>query len=259
MNYIRRGRRAMFVGCSHGAHISPAAEAEVLNFSLDFRPHIRAHLGDAFDTAAFRAGATGTSDETASVGDDAAAGERFLRAYRPNVLFMGNHEDRLYKLAGHYNAIISDCAKSFIGRIEAMCRGMRCEIVPYAGTATTDGWRLFGDTVAGHGYMFGENCTRDHAEMLGRSVIHAHNHRCGMLPARTLGHPMGYSVGTLSEIPAMAYAKTRRATAAWSGGIVYGEYGDGWAHWTVRELHASKMVVEFKTPEVDRATDRKGR
>lgn len=230
----------MFVGCSHGGHISRAAADEVLRFAKDYQPHHRVHLGDAWDTTAFRSGANGSPDEGASVADDYNAGTAFLREYQPTVFCMGNHEDRLYALANHPRALIAAAAQSVIGQMDALFAGMKCETVPYAGVATRKSWRLFGDTLAGHGYMFGEMCTRDHVEMLGHKCIHAHDHKAKMQPGRVVGVPMGYSVGTLATIPAMAYAKTRRATAAWSGAIVFGEYGEDWSRWEIKLLHTSE-------------------
>lgn len=254
MNPIRWRKRAMFVGCSHGQHISPQAADAVISFESDFRPHHRVHLGDAFDTAAFRGGAEGSGDEGADVDADFAAGEVFLRRYRPTIFCLGNHEDRLWRLSDHPRAIIAKAARATVKQIEAMCDDIGAQIVPYAGTASADSWVLFGDTLAGHGYMFNESATRDHVEMLrGHNVIHAHNHKAGAAPGRVLGAPMGYSVGTLATIPAMAYPKTRRATAAWSGAIVAGEYGEGWSRWTLHLLHTS-TPIRFAAPKADEVT-----
>ncbi len=213
MNYIRRGRRLMAVGCSHGAHISRAADDYVCSFAQDFMPHHRLHLGDAFDTTAFRRGARGTADGASSVGADISAGEAFLRRYEPTVLFMGNHEDRPYNLCGDPCALIQKAAMAMVKELESLCAELHAQMVPYAGTTDPRSWLLFGDTLAGHGFMYNEMATRDHVEMMrGHNVIHAHNHKCGMQPGRVLGAPTGYSVGTLATIPAMAYAKAKRAT-----------------------------------------------
>lgn len=243
-NIKRACKKAMFVGCSHGSHINWDAAKWALDFAKDFKPHIRVHLGDAFDAEAFRAGASGTSDEAASVEDDINAGFKFLNDYRPHVLFMGNHEDRLFRMRDHYNGIIRDDCRRITSQITNWSEKTRCEIVQYAGIVDHYSWRLFGDTLAGHGIMFGDNCTRDHVELLrGMPVIHAHDHKAKMQAGRCIGAPMGYSVGTLANIPAMGYAKTRRQTASWSGGIVFGEYGDGWSSWSLKILHTSQPVV----------------
>lgn len=240
MTAIRARKRAMFVGCSHGAHINQRVADDVLAFAKDFKPHHRVHLGDAWDTAAFRSGAGGSNDEGASVSADLDAGTEFIKRYEPTVFFYGNHEDRLFQLAGHPRALIAAAAQSVLSQISALFSDMKCETALYAGTASRKSWRLFGNTLAGHGFMYGEQCTRDHVEMLGAPCIHAHDHKAKMQPGRVVGAAMGYSVGTLATIPAMAYAKARRATAAWSGAIVYGEYGDDWSRWEIKVLHTSE-------------------
>lgn len=239
---INRGgwKKAVFVGCTHGSHINWEVANKALAFADEYKPHLRVHLGDAFDTAAFRAGAKGTSDESSSVGEDFEAGREFLNQYRPNLLFMGNHEDRLFNLMNHHNAQTSHLAGHLVGEIRRMAGKWKAQVVEYASIATPEAWRMVGDTLCGHGYMFGENCTRDHVEMLGHKVIHAHDHKAKMQAGRMVGAPMGYSVGTLADIPAMGYAKARRATSAWSGGLVCGEYRDGESSWTLKILHEQK-------------------
>jgi len=239
---INRGgwKRAAFVGCSHGNHINRAVARDALHFIDEFKPHLRVHLGDAFDTAAFRAGSKGDNDESASVADDFEAGKWFLDALRPNLLFMGNHEDRLWKLAAHHNAQVSYLARHLIEHIRAIAKRSKAEVIEYGSIASPDSWRMVGDTLCGHGYMYGESCTRDHVEMLGNPVIHAHDHKAKQQAGRMVGAPMGYSVGTLAEICAMGYAKARRATTSWSGGVVYGYYRDGASDWTLKVLHQSK-------------------
>jgi hypothetical protein len=79
----------------------------------------------------------------------------------------------------------------------------------------------------GHGYMYSEQAVRDHAEMVGRSVIIGHLHRVEVRPARMLAWAKGYSIGWLGAEDSAAYAKARRATCAWSNGFAFGEYQAG--------------------------------
>jgi hypothetical protein len=77
--------------------------------------------------------------------------------------------------------------------------------------------------------MYNEMAIRDHAETFGNTVL-AHLHRAGSATGRRSDHPTAYCVGTLANIPSMAYANTRRSTLAWQHGLVYGEYNDERCH-----------------------------
>ncbi|MEM4360348.1 MAG: hypothetical protein QXT45_07460 [Candidatus Bilamarchaeaceae archaeon] len=233
-------KKAMFVGCSHGHYASSDALRQVLEFAKDFAPHHRVHLGDAWDLAAFRLRARGTPDESESHEDDSTSAESFLIQYEPTLFFFGNHEDRLYYLRKSGSEIVKLAADAALKAIHQFFEKLKCPVVPYASIACKEAWRLFGNSLAGHGFLYGENATRDHVELLGMPCIHAHDHRAKMQAGRMVGAPMGYSVGTLARIPAMHYAKARRSTASWSGAIVYGEYGEENSQWQIKLLHQSE-------------------
>lgn len=224
MAKINRGyKKFLAVGCSHGHMADPKALAAVLKFSAEWKPDTRIHLGDFTDQAAFRSGAKGTSDETASIKDDLTAGLGFLDAYDPTIVLNGNHEDRLWNLAQHHNEILAHAASSVITDICNLLRKKKAKhITSYH---INESWVTLGDTRFLHGFMYGEQAIRDHAEHFGRCVI-AHLHRVGSAPARRSDHARAYCVGTLANIPAMDYAKNRRATAMWSHGFAWGEYND---------------------------------
>lgn len=232
-------KRAMFIGCSHGHLANPILLQEALAFAEEFRPHHRVHLGDAFDMACFRSGASGSNDEGGNIDEDLHCGIKFVKEYRPTLFMFGNHEDRLVSLSNHPRDIIASAAKFALTNLEAVFDSIKCEMVHYGTIADLRSWRLFGDTAVGHGYLFGENCTRDTVEMLGYNVIHAHDHKAKIQPGRVSRGLMGYSVGTLAEIPAMSYAKARRATSAWSAGIVYGEFKEGMSRWHLKLLNGA--------------------
>ena len=221
-NITQKWKRFLAVGCSHGNHINPVAAAAVLKFRDSFKPHTVAHLGDFVDTAAFRNGAKGSSDESTPIGPDIDAGCKFLQQLRPTIILNGNHEIRLWKLQDHHNAIVSDCAMNIVSRLQKQAKALKAEYV--------EGWsirdfRMIGNYKVMHGYIFNENSCRDHAEAEG-NIIFAHTHRAGMAKGRRSDNPTGISVGTLSTIPNMDYANARRATHAWSGGFCWGEYSD---------------------------------
>lgn len=91
-NITRKWHKFMAVGCSHGNHIDPVAAAAVVKFRESWKPTTVVHLGDFVDTAAFRKGARGGSDESEPVGPDIDAGCKFLQQLRPTIVLNGNHE-----------------------------------------------------------------------------------------------------------------------------------------------------------------------
>ena len=216
---VRSWKKLLAVGCSHGDRANGKSLEAVLRFRKEWKPDTVIHLGDFVDTTAFRSGAKGTSDESKGVAPDIECGLDFLRKLRPNVLTLGNHEWRLWRLAGHYNAIVAGLAVKVIGEINDLCASMKCEVVQ-------DEWKRH-KQIANykffHGWYFNENACRDHAEAFGNCVF-AHTHRTGMQKGRRDDSPTGYCVGTLCDIPAMDYASSRRATLGWSSGFVWGVY-----------------------------------
>ena len=221
-NITQKWKRFLAVGCSHGNLIDPRASAAVLDFRQRWKPDTVAHLGDFIDTAAFRAGAKGTSDESAPIEPDIEAGLHFLSELRPNIILNGNHEARLWRLQNHHNAIVADCAGQIINRIRMQAHRLKARFV--------EGWSIrdyaeVGNFKLMHGYLFGESFLRDTAESHGNCIV-AHAHRAGSANGRRDDSVTAYCVGTLCKIEAMGYAEARRSTLAWSHGFVWGEYTD---------------------------------
>jgi hypothetical protein len=223
MTPVTKWKKWMAVSCSHGDCIDPEARDAVLKFRERFKPDTVLHLGDFIDAAACRTGAMNdpnAKDRAASVAEDLAAGVDFLCELRPSHILYGNHEARLFKLAGGPNALASHAASLVIDEIERAAKKLKAKLLPYHIRSYAE----LGGTKFLHGYMFNVQAIRDHAEAYGRCVI-GHLHRVGQERARTLHGVSGYCVGMLARFD-MEYASTRRATLAWSQGFAYGHYTD---------------------------------
>jgi hypothetical protein len=170
---IKRYRRVMAIGCTHGDLIHPQHYADAMEFKRRFRPDIRFHLGDIVDTACFRGGATGSKDEFRSPRDDMSAAARLIEEYRPTHLCWGNHDWRLYELMSHPKAIVATLAGQLWLDLQTRLTKLRTQTVPYD---IQDGWIYLGGCAWGHGYMYSMMALRDHAEMLGKPVVMAHTH-----------------------------------------------------------------------------------
>ena len=216
----RKWKRFFAVGCSHGHLADSEALSTVLAFKERWKPHTTIHLGDFLDLSPMMANGKKAESDRSQLADDFTAGISFLEALEPQLVFSGNHEDRISKLQEHSNSIISYAADQVAAQLDDILEKLGAEYVPYD---IQSGWREIGDTKFGHGYMFSENALRDHAELVGKCVI-AHLHKPGQIRARRREGATGICTGTLANIPAMAYAKTQKARCAWNHGFVFGEY-----------------------------------
>lgn len=238
---VQRWRRALFVGCSHGIHVDPAAVDAVLKMRDNWKPQLMVHLGDFMDTTAFRSGARGTSDESEPIAPDVDAGLAFLEQLKCTHVLCGNHEARVYRMMGSTNAIVASCAEAVVRGIEQKTRKLKAKLATYDGI-----WQdvRLGPVRAMHGVFYSENSTRDHAEAFGLCV-HAHSHRAAVAKGRRADNPTAYCVGTLTTMGAMDYANTRRATLSWSQGFVWGEISDTQA---VLWLHEQTKNTPWRLP-----------
>lgn len=240
----RKWKKLMAVGCSHGNLASATALEAVLRFKEQWKPDFTAHLGDAFDTAAFRAGAAGTADAARSPTPDLEAGLEFLALLRPQLLCKGNHEYRLDVLAQSPNALVATAAQHVRSAIEAQMEEQGTFMLPYDilnGHYTIGGYKYL------HGFVYNETACRDNAETWGNCVF-AHTHQAGVAKGRRCDNPTAFCVGTLTHVPNMDYALQRRKTLAWCGGFVWGEYCD---EESVLWLHLQPQgMEEWRTPSV---------
>ena len=242
-NLNRKWEPVVAFGCSHGHLSNKKFTNSILGFTERFKPKHRIHLGDAFDFTAFRSGAKGTKDEAEPVDCDLNGGRELLKRFRPTVFCVGNHEDRAYKLSSHHNEIIRLAAKSVVQDIEEPLIACKAIIIPY--TVHSNGWYKLGGFSWGHGHLFAENYLRDTAEAWGNTVV-AHAHRAGIAKGRRSDNPTCYGVGTSCDIQKMSYAKGRRATLAWSYGMVFGHVSGDKASLCLAEW--SQGETEFKMP-----------
>lgn len=242
-NINHRWEGIVSFGCSHGHFANKKFTDAILGFTERFKPKHRIHLGDAFDFTAFRSGAKGSADEGEPVDCDLNDGRELLLAFRPTVFCIGNHEDRIVRLAQHPNTIIATAADSVLQKMMEPLKHCRARVIPY--TVHNSGWFNLGGYKWGHGHLFAENYLRDTAEAWGNTVV-AHAHRAGIAKGRRSDNPTCYGVGTACDIEKMSYAKGRRATLAWSHGMVFGHVCGDKASLCLAEW--SQGETEFKMP-----------
>jgi len=111
----RKWKRFFAVGCSHGHLADPHALETVLAFKKRWKPDCTIHLGDFLDLSPMMLNGRKAETDGSRLADDFVAGVTFLEQLEPQLIFAGNHEDRIPKLQEHSNSIIScgsSCSKN---------------------------------------------------------------------------------------------------------------------------------------------------
>lgn len=238
-NPIKRYRRVMAIGCSHGDLIHEQALADVMEFKRRFNPHVRFHLGDLVDSTCFRAGAGDGPDSAKSPSSDMSAAANLIEEYRPTHLAWGNHDWRLHKLMSHPKAIVATLAAALWQDLNGRLAKIRCATRPYD---IEDNWFVEGGVHWGHGAMYNMMAVRDHSEMVGGPVVMAHLHAPQMCEGRTIKDAPSFCVGALADDRKLDYGRLRRQSLTHGHGIVYGEISDTEAHlWLIRAANGQPM------------------
>ena len=217
-------KRILAVGCSHGQYIDTHAAEQILRFRWgDFNPDVVVHLGDAVDLAALRTGAKHDPedpDNVVDINEDIEDGLSFLRDLNPTHYCYGNHEDRLNKMATHWNSRDKELGR----RLKSQLHGGLPKTTILE-TWDQRSWFKYGDTRFGHGIFFGRGFLGQSADSFGNCVV-AHAHHPGVATGVRIDHPRATSVGCLRTIGTASYAKDRRATLAWGHGFVWGYFNE---------------------------------
>jgi hypothetical protein len=224
MTPVKKWKKWMAVGCSHGELICPESRRAVLDFAKKFRPDFRAHLGDFIDLAAMRGGVASdvdSKDRARNIAQDVSEGISFLYEFSPNVIMLGNHEARLNRMAESPNAVHAHAAQTVLNELGDCAKKLKAKIYPYH---NSKGVHRLGDLAMVHGFSCNVSAIRDHAETYGK-VIMAHLHRVGIERGRRIDSPTGYCLGAICNLD-MEYSSSRRASLAHSNGFAWGYFTD---------------------------------
>lgn len=103
-------------------------------FVADTRPKHRLFLGDLWDFRAIRIGAS-KEEKMHSLRLDFDAGMNFLKGYKPSVITLGNHDQRLFDLVEKdglkKTGPLVDLAKIFISEFEKLTKKLGTVVLPY--------------------------------------------------------------------------------------------------------------------------------
>jgi predicted MPP superfamily phosphohydrolase len=242
-------RTFVFASDLHGDQQEPRAVEALLRFCDSFKPDIRVFGGDLFDFRPLRMGA-GATERNESMMCDVEAGLEFLNKFKPNIFLLGNHDDRIWRVARDTeNGILRDTAVLAIKDIKKRCAKLKCRVIDY--NSSTGIYRL-GNIAMMHGFAAGMYAAKKHAESFsppGGLAIHGHTHSIQHHSIARLGGGSGMSAGCLAKLD-MEYNKHTIGRLMHAHGFVYG-YVDkkGWGAWQAKESNG-KWILPEKLTEI---------
>lgn len=206
-----------WVACAdnHGNHADPRACGVLLEFLKSWRPTVRIHLGDCFDIAALRKGAS-DQERRESIRDDIDAGCAFLERFKPTHFLYGNHDQRLLDALSSDEGPLRDLASSLHRDIDTVLGD-----VPRLPYCKRKGVLEYGDYRFVHGYHTGLNAAANAARAYS-SVMMGHTHSIDSQNIATLERANGRCIGALCVLEQpynRGHAATLRQAQGWAYGL----------------------------------------
>ena len=223
-------KRFLVASDNHGQLGCPKALAKLMQFDAEWKPHYRIHLGDLWDFAPLRGGAT-PEEKAEGIADDLKAGLEFLDAFKPQFLTLGNHDDRLWRLRDCGEGVIRERAIDLVEAAGREFKKRRITWVPYKVNAFLQlpegGPKLI------HGFRSTLYPAKAHWDNWG-ACLHGHVHKPDQYVARHVDGSTAYSVGCMADLEQLTYADRTPAKLGWRQGFLHGiinsKTGD-WKAW----------------------------
>lgn len=215
MNY----KRFVVAADNHGGLIHQPTADKLLRFVAEWKPHYRIHLGDLWDFSPLRRGAS-IEEKADGISADYDAGLRFLDAFRPQFLTLGNHDDRIWQFARHCaDGIMRECAEQLVAQSEAEFRKRRIKFVEYNVAKYLQlpegGPKLI------HGFRSTMYPAKAHFEHW-RDCLHGHTHKPDEHIGRDVNQGKAYSVACLADLDKLTYSDRQPAKLGHRNGWLYG-------------------------------------
>ena len=236
--------RIVAAGDSHGDQYDPESVAALLEYCDIFKPDLKIHLGDAFDLRGLRAGAKDV-EARESLKEDVRCGLALLKAYKPQIYLLGNHERRLWDATDNVGS--GDLADYYQGVKDGIMREARKigvkKVLPYHADL---GVYEVGKVAFAHGYSHGKDAVMQqgaHYAERGGGFVCGHIHRLEMVALQKWQGGAAFSAGCLCRKD-MAYSSHRLGTSRWGSGFIAGLIdGDNWKLWMIHKLGKSGKWV----------------
>lgn len=204
---------------NHGILACEESVKKFLKFADDWKPHYRIHLGDLWDFSPLRRGA-GQEEKAQGISEDYEAGIRFLDAYKPNYLTLGNHDDRIWQhTVSCSDGILRERCQQLAEASEQEFRKRKIKWVPYK---VNQYLRLpEGGPKLIHGFRSTISPAKAHFDHWGE-CLHGHCHTDNMHTARHIEGGKAFSVACLADLSQLTYSDRQPAKLGHRNGWIYG-------------------------------------
>jgi len=216
-----------FVAASdlHGDRQDPAALRVFKRFVEDFKPTRRLFLGDVFDLRALRTGAD-EEERRHSMKTDFRAGMAFLEWFRPNVITLGNHDQRLWDAISKDGLAkggpIADYAGELVEEFNTFAAKLKIKVLPYD---KRKGVHSYGGLKFTHGFSGGSGAATNMAKVYG-NVLFGHGHSIDVASVPGVEPRVARMIGCLCELD-LTYNRAQLATLRQQHGWAYGVLTEG--------------------------------
>lgn len=217
-------RMNTFVAASdlHGDRQDGTAVAAFKRFVTDFKPRQRFFLGDIFDFRSLRGGAN-EEEKRHSMRADFHAGMDFLDWFRPSVITLGNHDQRLWDAVKKDGLArggpIADYAAELIERFEKATTRMKAKILPYD---KRKGVYRVGGLSFTHGFSAGSKAATEMGKVYG-NVLFGHGHAIDVATVPGVQPQTARMIGCLCQLD-LAYNRSHLGTLRQQHGWAYGVF-----------------------------------
>lgn len=237
-------KRFVYCADSHGDLIHDESRRKLLKFVEDWKPHHRIHGGDLWDFAALRGGAS-PEDKACGISDDYAAGIKFLDEYKPNILTLGNHDDRIWQHAGNSrDGILKEHCSELVKSSEKEFAKRKIQWIPYV---VGKFLRLpEGGPKFIHGFRSSQVCPAKINHSSWGESIAGHIHKPSMYAASHCDGGMSMTAGCIGDIERMTYANRFEAKMGWRQGWIYGTISEKTGSW--HAWHVTKEGDDWISP-----------
>ena len=212
-------KKFLVCGDNHGGLVSKEAVNKLLAFKKTWKPDHIIHLGDVWDFAPLRNGAS-QEEKADGIKEDYAAGLEFLDNLKPTHLTLGNHDDRIYQLADKCrDGILREACSALVDRTEEELRKRRILFTPYKVRAflrmPEGGPKLI------HGFRSTLYPAKAHHDNWGE-CLHGHCHTSDSHTARHVDGGKSFSVACLADLDKLTYSDRQPAKLGHRNGWLYG-------------------------------------